>query len=286
MLENLLLLTVAASAATRFPAAVEPQGLTLSTEAARALARVEDGLRMTPTGKRLLAETAGVARRQFHLFDAGVKARAKTLAVDHARLRAAPVWHSELGLARELARVAHGLPAALREAEAAAGREAAVFAAERSLAEPEFSRALRGAFEAMRRRHEAERVLDPSFRALALPLDEMERAAYLLYLLILDPHAFLWACEVQAGPRTYSFSQAQDLQDLYAKPLAAVSIQPGAVYAELGGRRYPAELVRLAQDLLDSGARQRVRDALAKLEERELLGLQKKLKRWADGKGL
>jgi hypothetical protein len=296
------LLLAASLPAAALAAPVKPASSPLSPVAAQRLEAADAMLRETPTGRRLLAETAELPRRESDelagealvLF---VREPRPALVLGPRRLRAHSDAELALALARELARAAADLPLVMPEGDMAACQSALEFAVERSSVDEEFARRLRAAYADAARRDGAARAahartaaLLPAGSALEeppviLPRGEVERAGQLLFLFARDPDEFYWSLE-RGLPRSADavrLGELEDFMDRYGPDLGGARLGPAGRYARLGGRRYAPALLRAARRLAESGGPARLREALGPFDTVGADALRVKVNAWVRG---
>lgn len=268
----------------------------LSKAVEREIGRVEDNLRRTETGRRLLAETARVPRRGVARLEEGVavawrRGKPGELLYSLEALPKATEWDFELALVREYARAAMDLPLPVLEEESAAGLRQALHAAQKARADARFSQALRRGMRAWRDRVRAWRSarswvrghLGASAEVTGLSAKgELDRAALHLALFAEDPDAFYWAAEKPwlRGAHGYTWTELEDFLDRHRGGLDEIHFPEGSPYARAGGRRYPAALARAAIQVSRDGGLSRLREALGDLETLQAEALKQALKRW------
>ena len=279
----------------------QPAPSVLSTVAALRLESAETMLRETAAGRRLLAETAELPRREDDELAGDALARfarepRPVLALGPRRLRGSPDADLALALARELSRAAADLPVALPEGDMAAYQSELEFAVERAAVDPDFSRRLRAAYADAARRDGAARAergrvasLLPSGAGLdappeALPRGETERAGALLLLFARDPDEFYWAVEHGTARSTDAvrLGELEDFMDRYGPDFGSARLGPAGRYARLGGRRYDPALLR-ARRLVESGGAARLREALGPFDTVGADALRVKVNAWVRG---
>ncbi|MFI5346651.1 MAG: hypothetical protein ACHQ51_09785 [Elusimicrobiota bacterium] len=217
-----------------------------------AVTRLEAKLSASATARRLFLAAAEAPRREAHAsgLPCAVDERGgekPEIVVDLERLPDLPPGEAEAEYARALSRAAIAAPIPLVEAEQSDRLWTALILAELSLEDPALARALRAA------------ELQPAAGGPVL-----SRAAAFLRLFERDPEGAYWSVESGAGlPR--EAARLTDLEDLFALRAAdirALTAPPDGPYGVLGGRRYPAALVRAAFRLRAPGALARAREAL------------------------
>jgi hypothetical protein len=217
-----------------------------------AVTRLEAALSASPAARRLLLAAAEAPRREAHAsgLPNAVDERGADkpeIVVDLERLGDLPPGEAEAEYARALARAAIGAPIPLVEAEQAERLWTAVVLAELAPESPELARALRAA--------EAGPVA-------GAPV--LSRAAAFMTLFDNSPDKAWWSVESGGGtPR--EASRLTDVEDLFAlrgAELRTLPAAPDGPYGVLGGRRYPAALVRAAFRLRAPGALARARESL------------------------
>lgn len=279
-----------------FPAAAVSQETGLSTETEKEFARVEASASASPTARRLLAATRRVPRRQTRhsgLRDAiGTRGGENPeLVFDAARLPRVTEIEAEILLMLNLARAELAFPLPIVEAEQAAWQKALRFAVERGAEDPGFGRLLAAKVREQGARAEARRrsalppktPWEPSETAVvAMPDDFLDRVGLLLHELERDPKLFYRAVEVGTPwPRgTERLVELEDLFALRSREIAALNRAPEGPYAELGGRRYPASLVRAAFLLRGSGRVEALRESLEAYDTLGLAAVRVAINRW------
>ncbi|MDE2141708.1 MAG: hypothetical protein KGJ84_04780 [Elusimicrobia bacterium] len=229
-------LLLAASAA----AAPEPAAVT----------RLEARLSASATARRLFLAAETAPRREAHAsglpFAVDERgAAAPEIVVDLERLPDLPPGEAEAEYARALARAAIAAPLPLVEAEQAERVWTASILAELALTDAETARALRAA-------ETRPASGSPVLSGAAAFLDLFERS----------PDAAYWSAEPGAPRGAARLTELEDLFALHAADLRALAAPPDGPYGVLGGRRYPAALVRAAWVLRAPGALARAREAL------------------------
>ncbi len=264
---------------------------------AKELARLEAQASASPAARRLFAATRAVPRREVRgsgLLDAiGVRGGARPeIVLDALRLPDTGETDAELLLVLNSARALLAFPIPVVEAEQAAWQRTLLFAVERGAEDPSgFGARLAKAVREGGARSEAlERSAlpprtpwEPSETAvLKLPDDALSRAGLLLHLLEADPQRFYWAVEAgTAWPRGAArLAELEDLYALRAKDIAALPAPPEGPYAVLGGRRYPAPLVRTAFLLRGTGEVERLRESLEAYDTVGLASARVAINRW------
>ncbi|UPT74368.1 MAG: hypothetical protein M0D55_01065 [Elusimicrobiota bacterium] len=276
-------------------AALSPEtGLSTKTEAE--FARIEASASASPTARRLLAATRGVPRREARhtgLRDP-IVARGgdkPELVFDAARLEGVTEIEAELLLMLNLARAELAFPIPVVEAEQAAWQKALLFAAERGAQDKAFGERLAELVrvQGARARSIERTALTPKtpwepseIPVLALPNAFLDRAGLLLHELEADPQRFYRTLETGTAwpPGTVRLSEVEDLFALRAKELAALTRPPEGPYATLGGRRYPAPLVRAAFLLKGTGKVESLRESLEAYDTVGLASARIAINRW------
>mgnify|MGYP001594145382 CR=1 FL=1 len=285
-----------------FPCAARSPEAALSAKVAKEFARLEALASVSPVARRLFAATRHVPRREVRgaeqLDAIGVRGGTKPeIVFDALRLPRTGEADAELLLVLNSARASLAFPIPIVEAEQNAWQKTLQFAAERGAEDP----AVFGAFlvKAVRDAGARSDALDrsvlpprtpwePSETAVVkLPGGALERAGLLLYLLERDPQRFYWAIEAgTAWPRgSARLAELEDLFALRAKDLAVMRAPPEGPYATLGGRRYPAPLVRAAFLLRGTGEVERLRESLESYDTVGLVALRVAINRWRRAAG-
>lgn len=235
-----------------------------------AAVRVEAELSTSETARKLLIATESVPRREVH--DAGggdaveVRGGARPeIVLDLVKIArlTAPEVAAQYALA--LGRAAVAFPVPLVEAEQAAWQWAVQVLVERAADAPALSAVLA--------------------RAQSKPEPEcpvLSRAAAYLTFFERDPRAFYWEVESGSGLSREAV-RLTDLEDLFiarGREIAALEAIPLGVYGELGGRRYPAPLIRAAYRLRAGGELVRLREALGSYDSVGISSLRAALTRW------
>lgn len=270
----------------------QPQDKPLSLSQEADLKRLQERMSASYVVRRLLAQTGKVPRRQRGGVPGGVRyfhGPPAVLAFDFKAYRDLNAPEAELAFVRELARAAYDLPLEMPEEEMALYQKEMEFILERVKTNPAFNERLSSAYRAMEKNDALRRRLAVGSRwrqgineepSLSLaPNNEADRIAFYIFIFARDPDAFYW--EIEHG-RSYSpdavrLRELEDLMERHGPDLAAVRVEPDALYARVQGRRYPPALVRAARSLLESGGLERIREALGPFEE-EGLRLQPKMK--------
>lgn len=278
-----LLLTLAVWPSLAGAVSSGPSGL--PEAALREIARLEEGLRATWTGRRLLAETLDVPRRGVMKLEgpsivAYQRGEPPSLVLDLRRLSAVTEWEFELALARELARASLELPMALPEEEMAAWQTAIEFAVEKASSTPAFSKRLKQAVRSQETLIGAHRAFGTAAKP---PAGEIELLSYHLALFRRSPDELYWVLEQEAArkPGVPSLAAIEDILRFHGPEISRLALEKDARYARLGGRRYPAGLVRAARAALDAGGAGRLRESLGSFDGEGAAALKAKLDRWA-----
>jgi len=265
---------------------VKPPWPPPSPTTARRLETASAALQETLLGRRLLAETAELARRESD--DAAGEALVSfvrdpqpVLVLGPRRLKAVSDEELELALARELARAAADLPLVLPEGDMSAYQAELEYAVERSARSADFSRRLHAAYQLAVRR-EGDARADPERVAARLPSGEFERAGYFLRLFARDPDEFYWAVEhgLPRAPDAVRLSELEDFMERYGPDFSAARTDPAGRYVRIGGRRYPPALFRAARRLVESGELARIREALGPFDSAGADELRAKVNAW------
>jgi len=268
-----------------------------SAATARELARLEERASASPAGRRLLAATRHVPRREVRgsgLRDAiGVRGGTKPeIVLDALRLPEVTEAGAEALLILNCARALLAFPIPVVEAEQAAWQRTLLFAAERGAEDPAgFGAQLaKAAREAGARADALERSALPARTpwepaetpVLRLPDDALARLGLLLHLFESDPERFYWTIEAGTSwPRGAArLSELEDIFALRANELREMKAPPEGPYATLGGRRYPAPLVRAAYLLRGTGELERLRESLEAYDTVGLASTRAALNRW------
>jgi hypothetical protein len=200
-------------------------------------------------------------------------------------------WAFQAAEARELARASMALPAPVLEAELAAYQKELDFALELAAIDADFSKAWNA--RARKAKLDADSLRAPDVRARArvpeaslersarAPADELDRLAFFAALLAEGPERFYVVAErsLPLPADTVRLTELEDFLRLHASELAGPAPPPDEAYVLVGGRRYPAAVVKAARLIAPIGGAARVREALgpAEAEARELSG---KLRGW------
>jgi hypothetical protein len=268
-----------------------------SVKMEKELARLEAQASSSLAARRLFAATRRVPRREVRgsgLLDAiGVRGDAKPeIVFDALRLPQMSETDAELLLVLSAARAALAFPIPIVEAEQAAWQKTVLFAAERGAEDPAGfgARLAKAAREGGSRADALERSAFPSRTpwepsetpVLRLPDGALARTGLLLHLLESDPQRFYWAIEGGTSwPRGAArLAEIEDLYALRAKEIAALEAPPEGPYATLGGRRYPAPLVRAAFLLRGTGEVERLRESLEAYDSVGLAAVKVAINRW------
>jgi hypothetical protein len=282
-------------------AALSPEGAP-SAKTEKELARLEAQASASPAARRLFAATRAVPRREVRysgLLDAiGVRGGSKPeIVLDAVRLPSTTETDAELLLVLNAARASLAFPIPVVEAEEAAWQRTLLFAVERGAEDPAGfgARLAKAEREAGARSDAFERSSlppsgpwEPSETAvLRLPAGILERTGLLLHLFDGDPARFYRAIEGgTAWPRgSARLAELEDLFALRAKELAALKAPPEGPYATLGGRRYPAALVRSAFLLRGTGETERLRESLEAYDTVGLAPMRIAINRWRRAAG-
>ncbi|MDD5304415.1 MAG: hypothetical protein PHS14_15060 [Elusimicrobia bacterium] len=268
-----------------------------SAKMEKELSRLEAQASASPVARRLFAVTRRVPRREVRgsgLPDAiGVRGGANPeIVFDALRLPQTSETDAELLLVLNAARAALAFPIPIVEAEQAAWQRTLQFAVERGAEDPAGfgARLAKAESEGGARSDALDRSTlpprtpwEPSETAvLKLPDGVLERAGLLLHLFENDPERFYWAIEAgTAWPRgSARLGELEDLYALRAKEIAALKAPPEGPYATLGGRRYPAPLVRAAFLLRGTGEAERLRESLEAYDSVGLASMRVAANRW------
>lgn len=261
------------------------------------LARLEERASASPAARRLLAATRHVPRREVRgsgLPDAiGVRGGAKPeVVLDALRLPQLTESAAEALLVLNCARALLAFPIPIVESEQAAWQRTILFAAERGAEDPAgFGAQLaKAAREAGARADALQRSALPprtpwepaETPVLRLPDEPLARLGLLLHLFELDPERFYWTIEAGTSwPRGVArLSELEDVFALRAKNILDMKAPPEGPYATLGGRRYPAPLVRAAFLLRGTGELERLRESLEAYDTVGLASTRAALNRW------
>jgi hypothetical protein len=280
-----------------FPAAAGSPDTAPSAATEKELARLEAQASASPAARRLLAATRRVPRREVRgsgLRDAiGVRGDAKPeIVLDALRLRDVSEDDAELLLILNSARALLAFPLPVVEAEQAAWQKTLQFAAERGAEDPAGfgARLAKAAREGGARSDALERSAIPSRTpwepgetpVLRLPDGILARAGLLMHLLETDAPRFYYTLEAGTyWPRgTARLAELEDLYALRSKEIAALEAPPEGPYAALGGRRYPAALVRAAFMLRGTGEVERLRESLEAYDSAGLASARLAINRW------
>lgn len=295
-------LAAAVLLALALPAAARSPDTALSAGTAKEISRLESLASASPAARRLFAATRGVPRREVRgsgLPDPiGVRGGARPeLVFDALRLADTGEADAEILLVLNSARALLAFPLPVVEAEQAAWQRTLLYAVERGAEDPAGfgARLAKAAREGGQRSEALERSALPprspwepaETAVLRLPESALARAGLLLHLLEADPQRFYWALEAgTAWPRgSVRLSELEDLYALRAKEIAALEAPPEGPYAVLGGRRYPASLVRAAFLLRGSGEVERLRESLEAYDTVGLASARVAINRWRRAAG-
>jgi hypothetical protein len=223
---------------------------------------------------------------------ASVRGGAKPeLVFDALRLPDTTETDAELLLVLNLARASLAFPIPVVEAEQAAWQRTLLFAVERGAEDDAFGARLA---KAVREAGASTDALDRSAPPprtpwepaeapkLKLPRAALARAALLLHLFEQGPERFYWTIEEgTAWPRgSARLSELEDLYALRAREIAALRAAPEGPYATLGGRRYPAALVRAGFLLRGTGQVESLRESLEAYDTVGSASLRIAINRW------
>lgn len=242
--------------------AVAPWSTAVPDATKKEIARLEEGLKRSETGRRLMAETLDVERRAAELPGDAVAYREEPrphLAFDLAGLERTKELEFQLLLARELARAALRLPLRLLETELAARQRELEVALDLCAADPELSRRLRSLSKS-----EPEGTAPPPGRT------EQGRVARGLALVARDPQAFYdW---VERGlPEDENRVALWEAVDFDAR-------HPGDDGKT--GRIRRRIVSAFASSMRKSGGFSRAKEALSGLETREADLLSRRARKW------
>ena len=267
--------------AAELPRGIVERPTALSADTAAEVGRLQAELEAgSVTARRLAAESGVVPRRARRLSGdpvAYVYARAPYLAFDPSRLRAVSEWEFQLLLAREMALASLDLPLDLPEGRDAARAREAQVALELSAGDKPFGKKLRALARA------DARVLEAGERGeLQRPQNELEREALDLALLARGRDGFLSAVEaaLPPDPDRVWLTELEDFVALNGPGFGGAQLRAGDPYVWIGGRRYPARLLKAAQPLVESGGVRRARESLDGFETTELPLLCRRARRW------
>ena len=280
-----------------FPSAALSPESAPSEKTVKELARLEAEASSSPTARRLFAAARHVPRREVRgsdLRDAiDLRGGAKPeVVLDALRLPQLSETEAELLLVLNTARALLAFPIPIVEAEQSAWQTTLRFAVERGVEDPAgFGARLTQAEREGGARSDAldRSALPPrtpwepsETPVLRLPESPLARAGLLLHLFDRDPQSFYWAIEAgTAWPRgSARLAEIEDLYALRAKDLAALRAAPKGPYATLGGRRYPAPLVRAAFLLRGTGEVERLRESLEAYDGVGLASMRVAINRW------
>lgn len=277
-------------------AALSPEAAP-SAKTQKESARLEAQASVSPVARRLFAATRRVPRREVRgsdLPDAiGVRGGANPeIVFDALRLPQTSETDAELLLILNSARASLAFPIPIVEAEQAAWQRTLQFAVERGAEDPAGfgARLAKAESEGGARSDALDRSALPprtpwepaQTPVLKLPDGALARAGLLLHLLERDPERFYWAIEAgTAWPRgSARLAELEDLYALRAKEVAALKVPPEGPYATLGGRRYPAPLVRAAFLFRGTGEVERLRESLEAYDSLGLASMRVAVNRW------
>jgi hypothetical protein len=259
-------------------------------------------LQETPVGRRLLAETVELSRRESDEAAGGAPVRfvrepRPVLVIGPQRLKAVSDEELELALARELARASEDLPVVLPEGDMSAYQIELEYAVERSALDAGFSRHLHAAYQLVVHQEGDARADQQRIAALlpqgeslppplmALPPDEFGRAGYFLLLFERNPDEFYWAVE-EGLPRpsgAVRLGELEDFTERYGPDFSAAHTDPAGRYVRIGDRRYPPALFQAARKLVESGGLARIREALGPFDTTGADELRVKVNAWLRG---
>jgi hypothetical protein len=242
--------------------------LAWGAEPAPAVTRLEAALSPSPQARRLLAADAAVDRVEAHAsgLPLAVDERggaAPEIVVDLERVGDLPPGEAEAEYARALALAAVASPLPLLEAEQAARQWTTLVLVEASASDAALSQALRAA-------ERSPAAGAPVLTGAAAFAARFER----------EPGSAWWAVESGLPRDAASLTELEDLFALHASDVRALKEPPSEEYADFGGRRYRASLVRAAFRLRAPGALERLREALGAYDTVGVEPLKAAIFRW------
>jgi hypothetical protein len=255
---------------------------------ARDVKRLEDDMRQTATGRRLLIEAQDTDRQAAvdGLPDLQavrlLRIPQLCLVFDVRRLAKVSQWDFELAFARELAKAALNIPLELSELEMAARQQELLFALDKAGQDAALAMAWREKILAMQarlsRQPESDRVLYPP----PTPRAELDRAAYDAALFLKAPEQFYWAIERDTAwsAGMVRLTELEDFIEKNGPQLGSAKTLAGTPYAKVAGRRYPARLLSAARPFLELGGLSHAREALGQFDTVAAFDLRQRLEAW------
>lgn len=281
---TLLIPAPGASAAEKKPKMLAPSVI-------RRMNRIQENVGSTLFGRRLITLAQGVPRRSWGLREApflyipGVE---PFFAVDPEKLAGLSDREAELAFVRELARAGFSLPVEMPEIEMAAYQIEMHYALLKAESDSSFKRDLK---RRLKKRARDGRKLKAYLRlrsrmgegaekrSVHIPLGEMERLSYFMYLFSEGPDEFYWGVDQGLGytPAAVRLTELKDFIDRLGPSLREITVPAGALYVRIGGRRYPAALLRAARIMTEYGGVERLDEVLADFDIKTPESLLKKV---------
>ncbi len=283
------------SASAPAPAPADPGSpRTPSPKLQDALRLVDEELSATPSGRRLLVQTAELPVLERARTGLGpvrfISEDRPGLLVDSEIAPKLTALEFELFFVRERRRALIRSPFPLMEEEQALHQAAIEYAVEKAALSPEFSKSLRGACEEARRFLRARSSVDaaalraglpplPRWREPRTPLDFLARH---LVLYSEDPYAFYGAVEdfLEHPPETVRLQEIEDILSLHGAGLDGVKWRAEGRYCLAGERLYPGRVCRAARALRDREGLARLKEGLGPFQSAQREELRAKVNRW------
>jgi hypothetical protein len=297
MLLSAFVLGVCLSAAQAGAPGVAPWS-EISASLGLRLAKITAEMKRSDVGRRLIAESSDLARRESDpaagadgvRFWRGAR---PVLVIGPKQARNMSDPELTLALVRELAKASADLPFPVVEGELAAYQAEMEYALERCAEDGAFSARLRQAYAAAAQRDQAALAEYRHMREMApddAPVDwpllnrprgEIERIAYYILLFTRDPDEFYWAVESSLPQAdAVHLSELEDLLGRNGPDFSSAQAGPARRYVRIGGRRYRPAVFQAAKDLAESGGVARMREALGAFDTVAATALKVKVNAW------